>query len=171
MSGCLPTPATSWPHTNPPTWAKTAIAAVRARRHQAEVALDELVEEPDAQEHPGRDPERNTIAPGRAGRRHAPVGRRAAEERDERLRQRGGEAAGEVERGVALEREVDVALERGPAVLDVDVEVVARDLGVPVQPLQGRAAHLCVVAAVLAEDAHVQLVVDGDDAARAPGVG
>src|SRR3954453_16240940 len=54
-----------------------------------------------------------------------------------------------VERGGALELGVDVALERDPPVLDVDVEVVGRDLGLPAQPLQGRAADLGVLAAVL----------------------
>src|SRR4051812_37814037 len=76
-----------------------------------------------------------------------------------------------VEREVALDLEVDVALERDPAVLDVDVEVVARELGVPAQPLQGRAADLRVLAAVAVQDAHVELVVHVDDAARAPRVG
>src|SRR3954469_20933662 len=72
-----------------------------------------------------------------------------------------------VEREVALELVVDVALERDPAVLDVDVEVVARELGVPAQPLQGRAADLRVLAAVAVQDAHVELVVDVDDPACA----
>src|SRR3954447_1374102 len=76
-----------------------------------------------------------------------------------------------VEREVALELEVDVALERDPAVVDVDVEVVARELGVPAQPLQGRAPHLGVLATVTVEDAHVQLVVHVDDAAGAPRAG
>src|SRR4051812_46880383 len=76
-----------------------------------------------------------------------------------------------VEREVALELEVDVALERDPAVLDVDVEIVARDLGVPAQPLQGRAADLRVLATVAVEDAHVELVVHIDDAACAARVG
>jgi hypothetical protein len=76
-----------------------------------------------------------------------------------------------VEREVALVLEVDVALERDPAVLDVDVEVVARDLGVPAQPLQSRAADLRVLPAVLVEQSYVELVQHVDDAARAPGVG
>jgi hypothetical protein len=48
----------------------------------------------------------------------------------------------------------------------VDVEVVGRDLVVPGQPLQGGAPDLRVLAAVAVEDAHVELVVDVDDAAR-----
>ena len=50
------------------------------------------------------------------------------------------EVRGVVEGAVALVLEVDVALERDPAVPDVDVDVVAGDLGIPDEPLEGGAA-------------------------------
>ena len=51
--------ATSTPKMNPPTWAKNATPPPLAlRREEPEVGLDELVEEPDAEEDPGGDPHR-----------------------------------------------------------------------------------------------------------------
>src|SRR6185312_16567847 len=52
------------------------------------------------------------------------------------------EAGDMIEGDVALILVVDVARERDPAVLDVDVEVAPGDLRIPDQPLQRGAAHL-----------------------------
>ena len=80
------------------------------------------------------------------------------------------EAGDVVEGEVALELELDVALQGDPAVVDADVEVVAGDQGVPDQALQRCAADLGVVAAVVVEEPDVQLVADVRDARDATGV-
>src|SRR3954451_11313246 len=74
------------------------------------------------------------------------------------------EAGDVVEGEVALELELDLALEGEPAVADLDVEVVPGDEGVPDQTLQRGAADLGVLAAVVVEQPDVQLVDDVRDA-------
>src|SRR4051794_17700557 len=71
-----------------------------------------------------------------------------------------------LERAVALVLEVDLALQRDPAVLDLDDEVVGRDVRIPDEPLQGGALDRGVLAPVVVQKAHVQFVEDVEDAAR-----
>jgi hypothetical protein len=69
-----------------------------------------------------------------------------------------------LERLVALELVVDVALERDPAVADLDVDRVRRHLDVPHQRLQRGAADLGVLAPSGVEEPHPQLVLDAGHA-------
>jgi hypothetical protein len=133
--------------------------AVGTRRQQAEVALDELAEEPDPEKDPGRnadeeDEHERQHARARiqdevgaedggdraAGpeRRNAPVRRRARQQRHERLDHRGDEAAGDVEAQVAhvAESVLDVLAE------DRQEQHVAQDvIPAAVQEHGGEPAH------------------------------
>src|SRR5215204_1053006 len=71
---------------------------------------------------------------------------------------------------VAFELVADVALERNPALLDLDVDRVRRDLYVPGQELQRVTADLVVLAAIGAEQADLELVVDRECAVDVAGV-
>ena len=136
----------SAPKAKPPTCAKKATPPPFADgRGETEVPLDELVEEPAAQVHPGRDldeedehqrpdpcrrvedeegAEDRRDRAARAEVRDARRGRRAEEQGHGRLRHRRDEAAGEVEGEVAevAERVLDVLAE------DREEEHVAEDV-------------------------------------------
>ena len=138
---------TTTPKTKPPTWAKKATPPpFDEARGEAEVRLDELVEEPAAEVDPGRDlddedehegpdpcarvedeegAEHGGDRAARAESRDACGGRRAEEQRHRRLRHRRDEAAGDVEGEVAEwpERVLDVLAEDG------EEEHVARGCG------------------------------------------
>jgi hypothetical protein len=71
---------------------------------------------------------------------------------------------------VALELVVDVTREGDPAVLDLDVDNVRRDLGVPGQGLQGDAADLVILTTIRADEIDLELVVDVIDTGDRLGV-
>src|SRR5271157_3088308 len=80
------------------------------------------------------------------------------------------EARHVVERSIALELELDVALERHPSFIDLHVERVRGDLRVPDQALQRDPADLVVCASVVAERVDLQLVVHVIDSLHLAGV-
>src|ERR1700758_990862 len=62
-------------------------------------------------------------------------------------------------RRVALELVANVAFQGDPAAVDLDVNRVGRDVGVPDQGLQGDAADLVVVATIASPQVDLQFIV------------